>query len=162
MLYPSESEGSRMKVVHPLKGMIALAAAVPVLIISGLPAEASTASVGVVNEAPAANQSQAVVAPANVVPEVKIIHSKSGPIIFSTVNIDTTWSAPRPQTCTTSLESAIIANRSGQTQELVYNEMPLEKLPTATSAGLCFFGSGVFTFRFKVVGSSETLRVNVS
>ncbi len=151
-----------MNVAFPVKGMIAVAAAVPALVLGGLPAGATTASLGVVNVAAPANGAHAKIAPNDIPPEVKIIHSQTGALIFTPVTVQGGWSAPTQQTCTTNLESVVVTNRSGQPQDLLYNGQFLETLPKATSAGLCFFGSGVFAFRFNLTGSTSTLKVAVS
>jgi hypothetical protein len=149
-----------MNVSHRTKGTIALVAALPVLLLAGQTAGASPPSLGVVIGG--ASQSHALVAPDQILPNSNLTRSRTGKVIFVPRQLSTTWSAPTSQACTPDLQEVTVTNKSGQSQDLLYQGQLLETLPKASSTGLCFFGSGTFAFQFHIDGWPSTLTVNVS
>jgi len=72
------------------------------------------------------------------------------------------WSGSSPTTCDATNLAVIIINKTSATQTLTYKRAAVATVGPGAMSGICVWGSGTFTFKFGLKGSTHKLTLNVS
>jgi len=117
---------------------------------------AAAASLGLQLPASAAVQG------ATLLPTAKIVANAKGVTKYKPTSLAATWSAATTVSCSRKRIRAWVKNKTTATQTMTYNGSTFAQVSAGGKVGICFYGSGTFSFVFGLTGSTSTLTVNVS